>query len=489
MSLKCYAVGGCVRDKILGKEPHDIDIVVVGASFDIMKKLGFINSGKSFPVFIHPKTKMEFALARKEIKTGDKHTDFEFVWEDVSLEEDLLRRDFTCNALAYPVYVHWNTGEIEWNHNDDGFTIDKVIDFHNGIQDIQNREIKVVCKEHFIEDPLRILRFCRFMAQLGFDASDETLTLIKGMVDDGMLNHLTPERVWREFEKALMPNVDSRKFFETMMKIGALQQLLPEVARLNDINENPKWHSAGTTFGHIMCALDVVKDSSSIIKWGVLLHDIGKYKSYTATLNRYNKANIEHNGRFKTVYEYTQWLKDNHVKNYYMPHDDDESVSLADEITHRLCHGGMYKQHLYSRNARNAVRFHMCMWKVFDGMKAGKIQKMLSGITNFFKQREYLELLLEVCKADNESDKTEACYKSTKHGIQTSDLLNWAMLECFDRCSKITLSSIMSPEKIEETPIAVRNNIIVCKHIDEIKKVMTQFKIKVKEEKKKRGLL
>ena len=139
--MKIYQIGGSVRDKILGITPNDKDYVVIGSNIDEMKSLGFIQVGKSFPVFLHPETKEEYALARKEIKTGTGHRDFKFIFDDnITLEEDVQRRDFTCNALAYD----------EKN--------DKIIDLVGGINDINNKILRHINSEHFPEDPLRIFR-------------------------------------------------------------------------------------------------------------------------------------------------------------------------------------------------------------------------------------------------------------------------------------------------------------------------------------------
>ena len=184
--METYLVGGAVRDMVLGKPPHDSDYVVFGATPSEMEAQGFTRVGKDFPVFLHPQTHDEYALARKEIKTGDKHTDFEFVFgPDITPAEDMQRRDFTCNALMYD------------KEND------KIIDLVGGVEDIKNRIIRHVNTEHFIEDPLRVLRMCRFAAKLDFTVAPETMLLAKKMVKGGMIDHLTAERVWKEFESVL----------------------------------------------------------------------------------------------------------------------------------------------------------------------------------------------------------------------------------------------------------------------------------------------
>ena len=208
--MKIYQIGGSVRDKILGITPNDKDYVVIGSNIDEMKSLGFIQVGKSFPVFLHPETKEEYALARKEIKTGTGHRDFKFIFDDnITLEEDVQRRDFTCNALAYD----------EKN--------DKIIDLVGGINDINNKILRHINTNHFPEDPLRILRMCRFCAKLNFKIANETLELTKQMVRDNLLDYLSKERIWQEIENALN-NKNFNIFLSALDKCDALEKLLPE---------------------------------------------------------------------------------------------------------------------------------------------------------------------------------------------------------------------------------------------------------------------
>ena len=177
--MQIYMVGGAVRDMVLGLEPHDKDYVVVGADAAEMTALGFEQVGKNFPVFLHPESKEEYALARKEIKTGDKHTDFKFVFDkSVTLQEDLERRDFTCNALVYDMQNH------------------EIKDFVGGLKDIERKTLRHVNDAHFAEDPLRVLRMCRFAAKLNFGIAPETINLARQMVGNKMLHHLCGERIW-----------------------------------------------------------------------------------------------------------------------------------------------------------------------------------------------------------------------------------------------------------------------------------------------------
>lgn len=216
--MKIYEVGGAVRDYILGKKPHDVDYVITGTTPEHMQALGFIKVGKSFPVFLHPVTKAEYALARKETKTGKKHTDFVFDFSpNISLAEDLQRRDFTCNALAKDV----DTGEI----------IDEV----GGLDDIKNKVLRHINAKHFIEDPLRVLRMCRFAAQLNFVIAPETMVLAQKMVAENMLKHLSAERFREEFLKALSC-ANFALFLKSLKECGALKFLLPNFTEVFDEN-------------------------------------------------------------------------------------------------------------------------------------------------------------------------------------------------------------------------------------------------------------
>lgn len=256
--MKIYQVGGVVRDRLLGLRPHDVDRVVVGGTPAALLQLGFLAVGQSFPVFLHPQTKEEYALARKEIKIGPKHTDFEFVFTpEVSLKEDLERRDFTCNAIAYDEA----TGEY--------------IDYFGGRADIENRVLRVVNPAHFQEDPLRVLRMCRFAAQLDFKPLPETLDLCRTMVKDGVLRHLSVERIWAEFMKA-MQTPRFEVFVRLLQEIGALQVLMPSVSEMFATPEKEQYHAEGTTGGHVLSALQAAANQPPLVKFAVLLHDVGK---------------------------------------------------------------------------------------------------------------------------------------------------------------------------------------------------------------------
>ncbi|MCM1323419.1 MAG: multifunctional CCA tRNA nucleotidyl transferase/2'3'-cyclic phosphodiesterase/2'nucleotidase/phosphatase [Acetobacter sp.] len=255
--MQIYQVGGAVRDSLLDKPYHDKDYVVIGATEEEMLALGYKKVGKTFPVFLHPESGEEYALARKEIKTGNKHCDFEFIFTpNITLEEDSCRRDFTCNAI----YKDIATGEI--------------IDYHKGKEDIEKRVLRHV-SEHFSEDPLRVLRMCRFAAQLDFSVAPETMKLCQQMVQNGALKYLSRDRIWQEFAKALS-SPSFYKFIETARECGVLKEILPEVEQLWQIPERTDYHPEGNSGAHTMLALKAAQSSDAVVNFTVLLHDIGK---------------------------------------------------------------------------------------------------------------------------------------------------------------------------------------------------------------------
>ena len=207
--MKTYVVGGAVRDELLGLPVQDRDHVVVGSTPEEMERLGYKPVGKDFPVFLHPETHEEYALARTERKSGRGYKGFTVhASPEVTLEEDLKRRDLTINAMAKA---------------DDG----TIIDPFGGRQDLKKRVLRHV-SEAFVEDPVRILRTARFAARFGFSIAPETLALMQRMVQSGETDYLVPERVWQEFSKGLMES-DPERMFEVLEATGLLQKLLPEL--------------------------------------------------------------------------------------------------------------------------------------------------------------------------------------------------------------------------------------------------------------------
>ena len=253
-NMKIYLVGGAVRDQIMGRVPNDRDYVVVGASIEDMLRSGFRPVGKSFPVFIRKGSNEEYALARKEIKTGPRHTDFGFFFDkSITLKDDLIRRDFSCNAIAYDLEE------------------DKIIDYHGGVEDIHNKILRHI-SPHFVEDPLRVIRLCRFAAQLDFSVANETMNLARDMVLQNQLENLSPERIWSEIKKALhYPSF--YRFIEVAHECFALKKILSAVEKLWFIRENPQ---EKTLAEHTIECLKHVSSDNEMVKFATLLHNIGE---------------------------------------------------------------------------------------------------------------------------------------------------------------------------------------------------------------------
>lgn len=257
--MKTYIVGGAVRDRLLGRPVADRDHVVVGATPDDMVALGFQPVGKDFPVFLHPDSHEEYALARTERKSGRGYRGFTvYASPEVTLEDDLHRRDLTINAMA---------------EDEQGALIDPF----GGRRDLEARVFRHV-SEAFGEDPVRILRVARFAARFaGFTVAPETLVLMRRMVDDGEVDALVAERVWQELARGLMEPVPSR-MVEVLRACGALARLLPELDRLFGVPQPPEHHPEIDTGVHVMRVIDWAAQQgySLPVRFAALVHDLGK---------------------------------------------------------------------------------------------------------------------------------------------------------------------------------------------------------------------
>lgn len=259
--MDIYLVGGAVRDALLGRPVAERDWVVVGATPEELQAQGFTPVGRDFPVFLHPHTREEHALARLERKTGPGYRGFvtEFA-PDVTLEQDLARRDLTINAMAQAADGH-------------------LIDPHGGRADLERRVLRHVSPA-FVEDPVRILRIARFLARfahLGFSVAAETLDLMRQMSASGELDSLVPERVWRELER-LLGEPTPRAGIELLRECGALRIVLPELDALFGVPQSPKWHPEVDTGEHVLLALQVAAGRAApvSVRFAVLMHDLGK---------------------------------------------------------------------------------------------------------------------------------------------------------------------------------------------------------------------
>jgi tRNA nucleotidyltransferase (CCA-adding enzyme) len=261
--MQIYKVGGAVRDALMGLPVHDHDWVVVGASPDEMLALGYLPVGKDFPVFLHPQTHEEYALARTERKTAPGYHGFAFhAAPDVTLEQDLARRDLTINAMAQPA---------------DAPGLEGVVDPFGGRRDLQNGVLRHV-SDAFREDPVRILRLARFAARFdGYGVAPETMALVRDMVAGGEVDALVAERVWQELARGLMEARPSR-MFELLREGGALARLLPEVDALWGVPQRAEYHPEIDTGVHLMMVLDMAArlQAPLAVRFACLCHDLGK---------------------------------------------------------------------------------------------------------------------------------------------------------------------------------------------------------------------
>ena len=256
--MKIYAVGGSVRDQLLGIETRDHDYVVVGATPEQMESLGFKPVGRDFPVFLHPETRDEYALARTERKSGRGYRGFTInASPEVTLEQDLERRDLSINAIA---------------RDEHG----KIIDPFGGAEDLRKGVLRHVGPA-FVEDPVRVLRAARFAARFGFTLAPETSALMKQMVASGEVDDLVAERVWQEISKGLMESRPSLMFI-TLRECGALKKILPELDALFGVPQPEQHHPEIDTGVHVMLVIDYAagRDYSLAVRFAALTHDLGK---------------------------------------------------------------------------------------------------------------------------------------------------------------------------------------------------------------------
>ena len=284
--MQVFVVGGAVRDALMGQSVNDRDWVVVGSTPEAMIAQGFVPVGKDFPVFLHPKSREEYALARTERKTARGYKGFAVqAAPDVTLEEDLARRDLTVNAMALPEALAHATPSA-W--------AGQIVDPYDGQADLKNKVLRHVTNA-FAEDPVRILRVARFAARFAdFTVADETMALMRQMVEDGEADHLVPERVWQELAKGLMSTKPSR-MFEVLRECGALKVLLPELDRLWGVPQRAEYHPEVDTGVHMMLVMDMAArlNTPLSVRVACLMHDLGKGTTPADVLPRH----IGHEGR------------------------------------------------------------------------------------------------------------------------------------------------------------------------------------------------
>ncbi len=345
--MKIYLVGGAVRDRLLGYPTKERDWVVVGAKPDDLLQQGYQQVGRDFPVFLHPHTKEEYALARKERKQGSGYYGFECDFDPgVRLEDDLLRRDLTMNAMAM---------------DEDGHMIDPF----GGEADLKNRIVRHVSPA-FIEDPVRVLRVARFMARyhhLGFKLAHETRLLMYDMVERGEVGHLIPERVWQEWQKSLLEK-NPELFLYTLRSCGALRVILPEIDGLFGVPSREDYHREVDTGVHMMmvlCAATKLSDDP-VVRFAAALHDLGK-----------RETPIE------------SWPA----------HHGHEALGLA--VIERLCQRLRIPKS-YSQFAQTVSKYHGEIHRLTK-LRAGTIVKILEQ-TDAFRRPALFEKLLIACEAD-----------------------------------------------------------------------------------------
>jgi tRNA nucleotidyltransferase (CCA-adding enzyme) len=345
--MEIYLVGGAVRDKLLGLPVRERDWVVVGARAEEMRALGYRPVGKDFPVFLHPKTHEEYALARTERKTAAGYRGFAVHADpDVTLKDDLKRRDLTINALAED-----QTGNL--------------IDCYGGHHDLKDRILRHVSPA-FAEDPVRILRAARFAArfkQLGFQVADETYVLMRKMVDAGEVDALVPERVWQELARALSESTPA-EFFKVLQVCGALAKLFPEIDRLFGVPQPRAYHPEIDVGVHTMLVLSQAAKLSPepVVRFAALTHDLGK----GATPRKEWPAHRRHEKR---------------------------GVELVEALCDRLKAPNDYRE-----LARHVARYHLHSHRA-EELRAATLLKVLEAIDAFRRPRRF-EQFLVACEAD-----------------------------------------------------------------------------------------
>jgi tRNA nucleotidyltransferase (CCA-adding enzyme) len=346
--MQIYKVGGCVRDELLGLPVKDRDWVVVGATPEEMLAAGYKPVGKDFPVFLHPETHEEYALARTERKTAPGYTGFAFhAAADVSLEDDLQRRDLTINAMA-----ETEAGEL--------------IDPYHGRDDLEQRLLRHVSPA-FMEDPVRILRVARFAARLAafdFKVADDTMQLMHGMVANGEVDALVPERVWQETVRALGEATPTR-FFEVLRDCGALARLFPELDRLYGVPQPEEHHPEIDTGVHTMLVLQQAARLSNDpkIRFAALVHDLGKGITPKA-----------------------EWPK--HVDH------EEQGVPLVEEFCQRLRVPNDYRD-----LAILATRYHLHYHRAAEMTDTAFLETLMS--LDAFRRPQRFEEFLLACEADS----------------------------------------------------------------------------------------
>ena len=342
--MKVYAVGGAVRDELLGLPVKDRDYVVVGSTPEEMERRGFRPVGRDFPVFLHPETHEEYALARTERKSGRGYRGFQVhAAADVTLEQDLARRDLTINAIA---------------RGEDGVLVDPF----DGAADLKSGVLRHVSAA-FVEDPVRILRVARFAARFGFSIAPETLALMREMVANGEADHLVAERVWQELARGLM-GPRPQRMISVLRECGALARVLPEVDRLFGVPQPKEHHPEIDTGEHVLRVLACAaqREEPLEVRFAVLVHDLGKAETPAE-----------------------EWP-------HHTGHEE-RSVRLIEALCERLRTPGPCRE-----LALLTARFHTHVHRAME-LRASTLLKVIEH-ADYFRRPDRLELLLRACECD-----------------------------------------------------------------------------------------
>ena len=419
--MKIYIVGGAVRDKFLKLPIIERDYVVVGANSSEMLAKGFKKVGKDFPVYLHPTTKEEYALARTEKKIGSGYYGFSCDFnQSISLEQDLLRRDLTINAMA-----------IDEN--------EQLIDPYNGLKDLNNKILRHVSNA-FTEDPLRVLRVARFAARfyyLGFKVAPETLSLMREIVASNELEYLTKERVWKELEKSLSER-NPEIFIYTLRACGALKVLFPEIDRLFGVPAAIKHHREVDTGVHSLMVLSMAAGLSNdpVIRFAALVHDLGKG---VTLMNKWPK----HTGH------------------------EELGVDIISSFCDRLSIPNQYR-----KQAIIAAKLHALVHKS-KNLSAEALVNILEVADAFRNSRNFFDLLV-VCKADFAGRGLQAKFANIAWYFPTFaidldpyDIKNYTqedfMRKIYEICVKIDFKSVDSNQlNGDEIKLAIHNKRVEC---------------------------
>jgi len=372
--IEIMLVGGAVRDKLLGLPVNDEDYLVVHGTPEHFLNLGYEQVGKDFPVFLHPETKDEYALARTERKVGVGYNGFETSYDpSVTAEEDLFRRDLTINAIAQK-----SNGDL--------------VDPFGGVNDLNNKVLRHV-SNHFAEDPVRVLRIARFMSrysELGFTIHKDTMQLMKDMVNNGELNHLTSERVLLEMDKTFSEPSPS-KFFETLRECGALKVVFPEIDALFGIPQPEKYHPEIDTGIHTLMVLEQaakLSNNNKAVMFAALVHDLGKAVTFNENLTIVNNAKEANK---PIILNGAKIEPDKLLQKHFM--HEVKGVSLVNQLCDRLKAPNTYRQ-----LALISCEFHTKMHNV-SSLTPPVLFELYKSIQAFKSEENIINFAL-VCESD-----------------------------------------------------------------------------------------